>query len=33
MYGNEPNATYVHSDYRELQLGYDLQTGAPLYDV
>ncbi|PVH73525.1 hypothetical protein DL98DRAFT_431108, partial [Cadophora sp. DSE1049] len=33
MYGGLDNATYVHTDYKELQLGYDIQSGAPLYSV
>ncbi|KAH7418542.1 hypothetical protein BKA64DRAFT_202525 [Cadophora sp. MPI-SDFR-AT-0126] len=33
MYGGLDNATYVHTDYKSLQLGYDTQSGAPLYSV
>lgn len=33
MYGGLDNATYVHTDYKEQQLGYDRQSGAPLYSV
>ena len=33
MYGGLENATYVHTDYKEQQLGYDRQSGAPLYSV
>ncbi|KAK0124638.1 hypothetical protein ONS95_009585 [Cadophora gregata] len=33
MYGGVDNATYVHTDYKALELGYDVQSGAPLYSV
>ncbi|KAL5326516.1 hypothetical protein ACEPPN_004202 [Leptodophora sp. 'Broadleaf-Isolate-01'] len=33
QYGGLPNATYVHNDYKDLELYYDIQSGAPLYSV